>query len=248
MKLEINLTKRALRNLGLALMLIVLMLGMWFKPYFFYGNEAVLFTPEEGKLELLNGSWTNGIDEKKNGFVRITIAGKKDITVERRIDGTVYETKAQYKYSRADKLLTLTFFDENGETAAVEKCGFDPELIFGGTGEVALMQYMAAPFLFPDFKETLVEANPDYFINRVALLPLFSFAFALLGLVLCIFCRDSRWVSIYGAAYGIFAIVGYCLNDLLATGADRRLHIGICLVVLVYSAASFLIRTQEERA
>lgn len=235
MRIELEISKKKLAQLGLTVLLIVLLAVQWFVPYFEYGTEAVMFTPEEGKVEALPGAWSNGLDPKKEGYIGIVIRGKKDITVTRRVDGELIETPARYKYSRGSQTLTFIWENAQGEEVSEDVALFDPVITFGGRGAAPMMQYVAAPFAFAEFKEELLEENPDYFINEVAVVPLLICLLAILLAVFSAVRKASRVVGAAGMAYSVFAAAGYCLNDLLKAGAGRTLHLVLLAAIFLWS-------------
>lgn len=240
MSITIDIKKRYFLNLTLALLLTVFFLTTAFLPYFYYGQEEAVFAPEEGKLELLNCAWTNGVDDGDEGFVRINIAGKKDITVERVVNGALIETKANYKYSRSSQELTINFEDASGETVYSTKCTFLPEISFGGTGEATLVQYLLRPTLHPGLTEELLVEDPDYFINDVIVLPIVLTLLVLLGVVVCCASKDIWIPGAYAIVLGAVGIWGCMSNELLRYGQGRSTHL-IYYVVILLAAVMMLV-------
>lgn len=245
MSITIEIKKRYFLNLALALLLVVFFLTIAFQPFFYYGQEETVFSPEEGKLELLNCAWTNGLDEDKDGFVRIIIAGKKDITVERRVNGALVETKASYKYSRASQELTINFEDASGETVYSAQCAFEPELSFGGTGKTTLLAYVLRPAQFGKLTEELQTVNPDYFVNEVIVLPIILVLLTALGIVVSCASKDIWIPGAYALTLGVLGVWGYMSNELLQFGQGRTLHLVFFVVIMLTAIAVLVLRRRR---
>lgn len=243
MEIKLSLSRKCIGNLCLAVICILILILFSAKPYFSYGHDAIVLTPEDGVLALLNGKWVNAVSKGTNGYYAVTIAGKKDVTVEKQQDGTAQTSKASYKYSRSSKELTISVQEDSGETTVYE-CAFEPSLILGGRKNIPLIHYLIHAYDYKDMDEDIQKTHPDYFINQEIVFPIIIMTGLVLTVIFCFAFHNKSLSMIMAVILSLFAIVVYLVSPLLAFGTGRLFHI-LCFAVLGITSAAIFILTRD---
>ncbi|MDD2647880.1 MAG: hypothetical protein PHI27_03515 [Eubacteriales bacterium] len=151
MKIEITLTRHGVLRAITALLLVIFLPLLCSSPFYRYGRETSVFTPENGADAMLLGSWT--LQSEENGQIgvsKINITGKRAMTVTKEADGQQTEEEGKVSYKEKTGALKLTFAD-----GTVAEAVFLPRLSIDSVKTASLIGYAAYPYECDELTEEM---------------------------------------------------------------------------------------------